>query len=230
MDRKYIDDHHIVARYLADQLPDGEREAFESYYLEHPDVVKEMEVVARLKAGLLQLEASGDLEQLTHPRARSSRWSFLAAAAAAAAIAFGLLFFLDRDARPAPLVAASLAELQPNVRTLGGASPYQLIRMRRAGRVDAEIDLPIRPTAIQLQILPEYENPSNRYRVVLRRIENDEPREIGTATTMASSDGFVHVFLDSEGIPAGLYEIELGQPLPVSDSSVFTIRIVEAKQ
>ena len=47
MDRKFIDDHHIVARYLADQLPDTLREEFEAYYLEHPEVVQELEATAR---------------------------------------------------------------------------------------------------------------------------------------------------------------------------------------
>lgn len=51
MDCKYIEDHHIVARYLADRLSDAERQSFEAYYLANPDVVQDMQAVARLKVG-----------------------------------------------------------------------------------------------------------------------------------------------------------------------------------
>ena len=74
MDRKYIDDHHVVARYLADHLTDDERQAFEAYYLEHPEAVKEMEAVARFKAGLHHLQQSGELDRLVKAPARTPRW------------------------------------------------------------------------------------------------------------------------------------------------------------
>ncbi len=49
MDRKQIDDEHIVARYLADQLTPAEAEAFEAYYTQHPRMVREIEYALRLK-------------------------------------------------------------------------------------------------------------------------------------------------------------------------------------
>ena len=86
MDRQYIDDHHIVARYLADRLPEPEREAFETYYLEHPEIVREIEAAARFKSGLAQLRDSGELAVLLKPAPWYARWQYLALAAAATVI------------------------------------------------------------------------------------------------------------------------------------------------
>src|SRR5688572_30590247 len=118
MDRQFIDDHHVVARYLADQLSESERAEFEACFLEHPEIVKEMETVARMKVGLMQLQASGELDRLTREKARIPRWQMFAAAAAIAAIAFGLSTFLTRNSAPL-IVAASLEALGPQV-TLAG--------------------------------------------------------------------------------------------------------------
>ena len=67
MDRKYIDDQHIVARYLADQLPAAQREEFESYYLQHPEMVEELEAAARFKVGLMLLRDAGQLDEVLKP-------------------------------------------------------------------------------------------------------------------------------------------------------------------
>ncbi len=58
MDRKQIEDEHIVARYLADQLSPAEAEAFEAYYTQHPSMVREIEYALRLKEGLATLRGS----------------------------------------------------------------------------------------------------------------------------------------------------------------------------
>src|ERR1043165_5298786 len=94
MDRRYIDDHHVVARYLADRLTDEEREAFEAYFPEHPDVVQELEAAARFKVGLMQLRDTGELTQLLQPAPRRQTWQYLAAAAAVAALVIGAFFFV----------------------------------------------------------------------------------------------------------------------------------------
>jgi hypothetical protein len=229
MDRQYIDGNHVVARYLADQLSESEREAFEAYYLEHPEVVKEMEAIARLKAGLSELQALGELDRLTHTQPPASRWRILAAAAAVAAITVGSLYFMDRGTSRSTLVAASIAELGSDTSASGIATTQQLIRMRQSDRVDAEIVLPIPAGAVRLDILPEYDDPSNRYRSLVRRVENATTRDLGMVDGLApNAEGFVTVYLDSKQLASGLYEIELkGESASTSDASIFTIRFVE---
>jgi hypothetical protein len=52
MDRKYIENEHIVERYLSGDLTVREARDFEKYCLEHPDVLSEMPIPVRLKARL----------------------------------------------------------------------------------------------------------------------------------------------------------------------------------
>jgi hypothetical protein len=63
MDRNYIDEQHVIARYLADQLTEPERDAFESYMDQDPDVIRDMEATARFKVALAILRERGLLDQ-----------------------------------------------------------------------------------------------------------------------------------------------------------------------
>ena len=76
MDRRYIDQQHVVARYLADRVTDNERSEFEAYYLVHPEIVQEMEAAARFKVGLMQLRDSGELPKLLRSKPRYLQWQF----------------------------------------------------------------------------------------------------------------------------------------------------------
>src|SRR5688572_21034668 len=104
MDRRYIDDHHVVARYLADRVTEEERSAFEAYYLEHPEVVQELEAAARFKTGLMRLRETGELDDLMQAKAGGFRWPYLAAAAAIAFLVLGAFFALTRPPETQPLL------------------------------------------------------------------------------------------------------------------------------
>jgi ferric-dicitrate binding protein FerR (iron transport regulator) len=78
-DQKYLDDHDIIERYLADQLPEAEREGFEAYFLQHPEVVQQMDRTAKLKSALMDLDAAGRLQPLLVAKA-SRRWLIALAA------------------------------------------------------------------------------------------------------------------------------------------------------
>lgn len=57
MDRKYIENEHIVDRYLSGDLTVREAREFEKYCLEHPAALKEMPIPVRLKARLAKRPA-----------------------------------------------------------------------------------------------------------------------------------------------------------------------------
>src|SRR4026208_2063020 len=114
MDRRYIDDNHVVAGYLADRLTDDEREAFEAYYLEHPDVVQELEAAARFKVGLMKLRDTGELPKLLQ-RDQRLQCPYFAAAAAVAALVIGAFVIIDRTPERHPILAATVEALRgPN--------------------------------------------------------------------------------------------------------------------
>ena len=100
MDRNQIEAEHIVARYLADQLSPAEAEAFESYYTQHPSMVREIEYELRLKEGLATLRDRGQLDALL--KARRWRWALpLSIAAAVAGAALGTwTWYGSSDAAP----------------------------------------------------------------------------------------------------------------------------------
>ena len=221
MDRQYIDDHHIVARYLADQLAEPEREAFEAYYLEHPEIVQEIEAAARFKAALAQLQDSGELAALLRPTPWYARWRYLAVAAIAI-LAIGVAFFTRTPAPP--LMVANLT-------SLGGpatvASSHSVLR-RRGSPFDAEVSLPNAGGAIELRLLPEFTAAQSRYRVTLARIDADDEKEqlAQLDRLSADEDGMVSIYLNAASIPPGDYEVTISGDDPVEEQiSRFLIRV-----
>lgn len=59
MDRKYIDNEHIVDRYLSGDLTVREARDFEKYCLEHPDFLSSLPIPVRLKTRLARRPAEG---------------------------------------------------------------------------------------------------------------------------------------------------------------------------
>lgn len=218
MDRQYIDDHHIVARYLADQLPEAEREAFEAYYLEHPDMVREIEATARFKAGLAQLQASGELSVLLKSPPWYARWRYLAIAAAAVVI-IGVAFYIRTPAPP--LMAANLSALE-GPSTI--ASSHAVLR-RRGSVFDAEVTLPSTGEAIELRVLPEFTATDPHYRISLARLDQDDQKEplAEIERLSAGDDGMVTIYLNASRLAPGDYEVTIANE--ANQASRFLIRV-----
>jgi hypothetical protein len=220
MDRKYIDDNHVVARYLADQLPDGEREAFEAYYLEHPEIVREMEATARFKDALATLRDHGELSQLMQSRPPLQTGMWLAAAAVIAVVAIGATYLI-RTTSPRPSMVAQVESLNLPV----GIT----VRVERTrGAADVEFPLPAAGTAVALQIASEFEARPSTYRVLLARELDNELRPVTELDHLSANDGIVSVYIDRSVLEPGVYQLSL-QGADGTDAttkrSVFRIRI-----
>lgn len=233
MDRKYIDDHHIVARYLADQLPDAEREAFEACYLDHPEIVRDLEAAARFKVGLAQLRDSGELDGLLQPQPWFRQQRYLAIAAGIAIVSLGALFWTtSRREPPDPWLVASATAL---VDRSGGPLPivatYPIMRTRSSS-YDADIELPPSEQAIALRVLPEVEAVPPRYRISIYSIADDDSlHEAGVIGNLTpDSEGFVPVYFNTARIARGRYQLTLAGDTGTSaenESSTFRIRIID---
>ena len=214
MDRQYIDDHHVVARYLANRLTDQEREAFEAYYVEHPDIVQEMEAAARFKVGLMKLRESGELTKILQ-HDRRPQWHYFAAAAAIAAVAAGVFLVVDRAPVTHPILAATADVL----RGTDGNPPaligeYAILRTRGSS-VDAEIALPAPGAALELRVLPEFTPRPERYRVHLYRMSADDSlQSVGELGGLVPEpDNFVSIFVDGARLQPGQYRLAIsGDP------------------
>jgi hypothetical protein len=214
MDRRYIDDHHVVARYLADRLTDEERAAFEAYFLEHPDVVQELEAAARFKVGLMKLRDSGELTQLLQ-REKRPQWHYIAAAAAIAALAVGIFFVIDRTPASHPILAASVEALHFTKGTAPAVTQDFAILRTRGSAVDAEILLPAAGTALELRVLPEFMARPERYHVRLFRMSADDSlQSVGELGGLVPEpDNFVSIFVDGGRLQPGQYRLAItGDP------------------
>ena len=60
MDREYVVEHDVVNRYLADKLSDGDRAAFEEYFLSCPETLDELELTEKLREGLANAATAAD--------------------------------------------------------------------------------------------------------------------------------------------------------------------------
>ncbi len=222
MDRQYIDEQHIVARYLADQLSDAELEAFEAYYLEHPEILREIEATARFKAGLAQLQTSGELAALLKPRPWYAQWRYLTVAAIVIVLVAVALYL--RTPTP-PFIVADLSALGHSTTV---ASSHTVLR-RRGSSFDAEVTLPGPGKAVELRVLPEFAAPDSRYRIVLSRIDADHDKERLTQIEHLSTndDGMVTLYLAGPTVAPGDYEITIASDAPTgsSQTSTFLIRV-----
>ncbi|HEY0686329.1 MAG TPA: hypothetical protein VGD45_28590 [Steroidobacter sp.] len=206
MNRDYIDQHHIVARYLADQLSDAEREAFEAYYIEDPEMVREMEATARFKNALATLADRGELPGLIQAPPERRLWQWAALAATVAVLAVGVTY-LARTPAPRPNMVAHVEALDiPVSRTVrvermrGGVE-------RSRDQPDVEFELPAVGTAVALQIAPDFEATPPMYRVSLRRESEIDGPALAELDRIAADDGLVTVYLDRSVLDRGDYRL-----------------------
>ena len=208
MDRKQIEDEHIVARYLADQLTPAEALAFEAYYTEHPSMVREIEQTLRLKEGLATLRDRQQLDGLM--RAKRWRWAMpLSIAAGLTVLIVGAWTW--RGSVGGIPVAHSLDDLVAEANAplpLGGK--YLLVRVRG---VDAalEIPLPRERSALELQMLPTAGSAGAPYRFEISKLGDgtNSQRVGGTGGLSPGADGLVTAVLDSARLQPGRYSVEL---------------------
>ncbi|MDT8397117.1 MAG: hypothetical protein RQ899_00675 [Pseudomonadales bacterium] len=102
MNEQYLNEHEVIHRYLVDKLPDDERDAFEVYLLEHPELLDEIEAARHIqnafKANAGLLKKSRFPAWLT---ARSGQG--LLAAAACLVVAVVIVFRLPQQNADLPL-------------------------------------------------------------------------------------------------------------------------------
>jgi hypothetical protein len=207
---QFRDDPTMASRYLADQLSDAEREAFEATLLRNPDVARELEATARMKVGLARLRDAGELDKLVKERPLFERPSFLAMAASIGVLAIGLVF-VRWETTSSPSVLASSASQLLDVSgkaplSVGSTTPMLRVRSEK---YDAEIELPAERQALRLRLLPAAPEGTAKYNVSLARLKDDGTTEAVAAVKdlRPEQDGFISVFADSASLRAGRYQL-----------------------
>jgi hypothetical protein len=216
MNRAEIERGHWVERYLDGRLSETEARRFEAYWVENPDLIRDVEAAAQLKSGLALLRERGELAALLRPSWWPGGLRLLVLAACAVLAVAGLATWRLAQSPGAVLLAASATAL-PGLD--GAALPRgavsTVMRLRSATAVDAVLELPAAPSALELRVLPE-ESPeapvaATRYAVTLAEVDAEGAlREPAVADGVrVDGDGFVAVFVDSRTLRPARYRLRL---------------------
>jgi hypothetical protein len=226
---RFKDDPTMASRYLADQLSDSEREAFEASLLRNPDVARELEATARMKVGLGRLRDSGELDKIVQARPFFNRPAFLAVAASIGVLAIGLMFVRwQNPSAPSVLASSAAAFINVSGGKLAVGSTTPMLRVR-SEKYDAEIELPVERQALKLRLLPTAPGGTEKYSVALARLKDDGSTEtVDTVKDLRpAQDGFISVFADSSSLRPGRYQLTVtgeGSEAPVYGET-FLIRV-----
>ena len=233
MDATQIAERHVIERYLAHQLSDAEADAFEAYVEAHPEVTRQIELVARMKTGLGLLRRRGELQSVLSapPRSWIRHPAFLTGAAASIAIAALLVFQFTGQTRT-PLLATSVELLRGSSgQPLQLGATVSLVRARGL-TPGGELELPAAGAdaiALEITLVTGETAPGNHYAVEILKLEDGALRSVATlGDVAAAADGNLRVFVQGEALGAGDYVIRLTtaeEAAPVE----YTMRVTKAE-
>lgn len=222
MNRIEIDSGHWVERYLAGGLSEAEARGFEAYWIEHPEILRDLEQGAQMMSGLAGLRANGQLGSLLRTSWWSGRMRLLVLAASLAVLTIGVSLWNGARGDAGALLAAAPASL-PGLKgsVLPRGSVHTLMRLRSAASVDAVVTLPESPRALEVRVLPELAldaplvdgdkvRPQPYALTLVRADAAGADHAVSRAGPLfAAADGFVTVFVDSRTLPPARYRLRL---------------------
>jgi anti-sigma-K factor RskA len=202
-------DPSLAGRYLADQLSEEERRAFEERMASDPAVMRELEATARFKAGLERLRETGELQLVLASPPRRAFAPYIGAIAAsliaALLVSLGVLRWnADEDVVRMAATMSALVDVAGN--ELPAGRVYTLLRTRAAVQ-DFVVELPASRQAIEFVVLPDTGGTQSRYRVELS--DGNGARATVLDGLQARADGFLSFFVDSAGLAPGAYRIRI---------------------
>jgi hypothetical protein len=212
----FRDNATIASRYLADQLTDTERAAYEVALAEDPEILRELEATARMKVGLARLRTTGELQVLLRQSRFFQPQVLVAMAATVAAIVIGIgLWRTSFNVGTPQLLAATLGALKNEAGQVLPLAATEAAYRKRAEDYDALLALPSGRVAVELRVFPQTPAPSGRYRIALSRIGDDESNHpvASISGLPASGDGFVEIFMDASKMSAGRYRVVIADSL-----------------
>src|SRR5262245_39148587 len=230
------DDPTIASRYLAGQLTEPERAAFEADLESDAATLNELEATARLKVGLARLRENGELDALLRPTSTFRQVLIgLAATVTIAVIAISFIAGYVRQSTSLPMLAATPASF---VDAQGRALPVAAtvaVFTKRAAEYDALVELPADRKVIALRALPQAGASAGHYRVSLGRLRADGVMEHSESVMelTPADDGFVTVYVDTARLAPGRYRMALAPSDANADpitTETFILNLVRTAQ
>jgi hypothetical protein len=222
-DKKFIEDHKLIERYLENKLPFKGARDLEQWCRSHPDYLNELKLSERAHASIKLLEASGRPQDLGEPK--PPWWNSIYLLIGLASVAFICL------------VAAWL---------LAGKNSSLQAKLEDTKRVISQGPLVQPATEKALYISPDHAPGIDRARITLSRAapllmdvhidlgytqklqqfrlfvdKQDQGRALVLNNLLKDSNGELRVTLNSTGLAAGIYTVRIealpprGIPIPI---------------
>jgi hypothetical protein len=222
-DRKFIEDHQLVERYLTGKLPFKGARDLEQWCRAHPEYLNELKLSERAQASLKLLEASGRPEDLREPKPPWWKSIYvpigLGAVACVTLIVFWVLLGkyvllrgeleetrakMTRGSLVQPATSSEMRITPDHAADLGGA---RIVVNRSA------------PQLIDLHIDLAYTNKLMQFRMFVDK--EDQGRALVLNNLLKDSNGELRITLNSTGLALGIYKARIealpfrGSPIPI---------------
>jgi hypothetical protein len=222
-DRKFIEDHKLVDRYLENKLPFKGARDLENWCRANPDYLNELKLSERAQTSLKLLEASGRPQDLREPKPPWWKSVYvligLSAIAVVCLAAFwvsvGKYALLRGELEDARRLADQGALIQPATTSTLRVVPDQAPGINRA-----KITLSrSAPQLIDLHIDMGYTAKMTQFRMLVDK--KDQGRALILNNLLKDSNGELGMTLNTTGLAAGIYNARIeaipvhGSPIPV---------------
>ncbi len=222
-DRKFIEDHNLVERYLDNKLPFKGARDLENWCRANPDYLEELKMSQRAQSSLKLLEAAGsapDLSEQKPPWWKHINVLFgLCALAFICLVAFWFLFgkyeLLKTVLEDTKTQMTQGSLVQPAVETTVRVSPDHSPGIDHA-RIVLNHNA---PQLMEVHLDLGYTQKLNQFRIVVDK--KDQGRAMILNYLLKDSNGELVMTLNSTGLAQGIYSVRIealpyhGVPLPI---------------
>jgi hypothetical protein len=222
-DRKFIEDHKLVERYLENKLPLKGARDLENWCREHPEYLNELKLSERAQGSLKLLEASGQLQDLREPQ--PPWWKTVYALIGLAVVAFLSLVAFWALLGKYVLLRGELEDTRASMNRGSLVQPATSREMYvapdRAPGIDRSRIIVSRgaPLLMDLHIDLSYTNKQMQFRMLVDK--QDQGRALVLENLLKDSNGELRMTLNSTGLAAGIYNARIealpprGIPIPI---------------
>ena len=222
-DRKFIEDHELVERYLENRLPFKGARDLENWCRSNPEYLNELNLADRAHASLKLLEASGQSQDLREPPPPWWRHNYvlivLCVATFLSLVAFWALFgkyvLLQGRLEDARTARDQGSLVQPATETNVAIAPDHAPDINRA-RIILNRNA---PQLMDVHIDLSYTQKLAQFRMIVDK--KDQGRALILNDLLKDSNGELRLTLNSTGLAAGIYNVRI-EALPLRGSGMPT--------
>jgi hypothetical protein len=222
-DRKFIEDHKLVERYLENKLPFKGARDLENWCRANPDFLNELKLSERAHSSLKLLEASGQPQDLSEPKPPWWKSIYvpvgLGVAAFLCLVAFWVLFgkymLLRGELADTKTLMNQGTLVQPATMREIMVTPDHAPGINRA-RITLSRSAPL---LMDVRIDLSYTEKQMQFRMFVDK--QDQGRALVLNNLLKDSNGELRMTLNSTGLSAGIYTVRIealpprGIPIPV---------------